>query len=195
MDSTLPDTGIDLPTKNQGTANQNTDNTDKEPENQRDYPEIKETGYTTPEFKDLTIAGRSEVIIRALLNNQPCSLNNICNHIFKSSTDHPIYAVRHFLENYWDNIITHEYDVYHVVPGIQYDAETPSIYKLWRTKREGEIFRCNDCGETYGSSRNAKKHRQSHGHLNWGFQEGSGDLLDSWEKNSRKQLKTGAQSA
>jgi len=162
-----------------------TDTDDGEEENGRDWPELELTGYTKDEYEALDIAGQTEVVIRNLLNYQPCTLAYLCNQIFTSSTKPPKNAIHQYLENFWDDIIIHSDGKYSVTTGVESDPDEHSIYRLWKVRREGERYACKDCDETYDSSRDARDHRQEQGHLNWGFATG-GALVDKWRKNSKE---------
>ncbi|WP_049996374.1 hypothetical protein [Halococcus sediminicola] len=177
--------------------NNGNENEAEEEEDELDYPELETTDYTKTEFNDLTVNQRSEVIIRTLLQHQPCTLNTVCNQIFTSGTEPPEDKIRHFLENYWKEIIVHEVGEdgeYSVVSGVNHDPDTASLSALANVWRTGQYWSCLDCDETYEARSDAKTHRQNHGHLNWGFTTG-GQLVEQYRENNRKQQKAGGQSA
>jgi hypothetical protein len=158
-------------------------------EDELDYPELELTGYNRDEFDDLTVTQRSEVIICTLLQHQPCTLDTVCNQIFQSGVEQPKDKFRHFLENYWQEIILNEDgedSEYAVVPGVNYDPDTPSLSALANVWRTGQYWSCLDCDKTYKSRADAKQHRQDNGHLNWGFSTG-GQLVEQYRENNRKQ--------
>jgi hypothetical protein len=163
-----------------------------EEDDDRDYPELKDTGYTEDEFKRLKRTGQSEVVIQALLWLQPCNIETVCREIFNSGESDRT-SVRHILNEYWKNVVEEQErgdeTVYSVNENVEIKSDAHAMYKLWKIMKPEEMFRCIDCSKSFdktGEAKKHRKHRKHHGHINWKLRATPGIVKD-WIKNNEEQ--------
>lgn len=135
--------------------------------------ELQVTGWTVDELEELPDIAVSEIVLEALNETGPATLEDVQDHILVDD-EKPNHQIKRVLNNYlavmldqWREGKTKKYALKDDVRD-RLEENFLSFYQATQKKVSGRSqYICEDCGEVFDGSKEAKKHRRKEGHLNW----------------------------